>query len=125
MAKVDLSAAVTADAGVTANAIPQAQASPRYNLYSEGEYLTTVRAETFEEACAIGAKDNPGKTFTGPPADKQKLKKKGDSPRKNLFVIKNGQLEYFTTEIAATHAEAKAQAQAKHPGAELLSEDDF
>ena len=87
--------------------------------------MTTVRAETFDEACAIGAKAHPGKQFTGPPPDKTKLKKKGDSPRKNLFVMTDGQLEYFTTEHAATHAEAKAQAQAKHPGVELLSEDDF
>jgi hypothetical protein len=125
MAKVDLASNVTGGASVVANAIPDSQKNPRHNLWCDGNYVTTVRAKTFEEACKLAAVDHPGKTFVGPPLDTSKQKKRKDSQRKNLFVMQDGQPVYFSTEIADTHADAKAQAQAKHPRVELLCEDDI
>jgi hypothetical protein len=128
MAKVNFGAGITANAAVAVNK-EVVEMHPRHNLWCDGVYVTTVRAETFGDACKLAAVDHPGKTFSGPPLDTSKLKRvmhgQQATLRKNIFVMKDGRLEYFTTELAATHADAKAQAQAKHPNVELFCEEDL
>jgi len=130
MGKVDFSAAVSVDASVAVDETPAVALPPRYNLYCVGdkgaEYVTTERANSYSEARDLATAKYPGKEFTDqPPVSSSKLKKRKDSPRKNIFVMRDGQPEYLTTEIADTHAAAKAQAQAKHPSLDLLCEDDL
>ena len=135
MAKVDFSAAVTGDGAAAASYVGPLPKDgilpPRHNLYAvnaagKREYVDTERADTFEDACKLAEKNHPGITFTAtPPVDRAKLKKRKWSMRKNIFVMQDGNPVYFTTEHAMTHAEAKAQAQKKHPGVTLLCEDDF
>ena len=135
MAKVDFSAAVTGDGAAAASYVGPLPKDgilpPRHNLYAvnaagKREYVDTERADTFEDACKLAAKNHPGKEFTAtPPVDNNKMKKRKDSPRKNIFVMQDGQPVYFTTERADTHAAAKAQAEKKNPGVKLLCEDDL